>query len=137
MRRYIRHPSDIPIAYDVERCSQFHKASLKNAGKGGVAFRTSTYIKPESAITIHIPEVNPPIKLHGHVVWCRKRKDHYDIGVKFPDDESTFRVRMIEQVCSIEHYKNEVLKKEGRKLSGEEAAHEWIERYAKDFPGLK
>ncbi len=41
---------------------------------------------------------------------------------------------MIEQVCYIEQYRKEVLKKEGRKLSGEEAAMEWVEKYAKDSP---
>ena len=46
-----------------------------------------------------------------------------------------FRARMVEQVCHIEQYKHQVLKKEGRKLSGEEAALEWIQKYAPQFPG--
>jgi hypothetical protein len=41
---------------------------------------------------------------------------------------------MVEQVCHIEQYKADVLKKEGRELTGEEAAKEWILKYAKDFP---
>jgi hypothetical protein len=41
---------------------------------------------------------------------------------------------MVEQVCHIKQYSKEILEKEGRKLSDEEAAVEWIEKYAKDFP---
>ena len=48
--------------------------------------------------------------------------------------EQKFIYSMVEQVCHIEQYKKEVLKNEGQGLSGEEAAVEWITKYAKDFP---
>jgi len=48
-----------------------------------------------------------------------------------------FRLRMIEQICQIEHYRKEVKLVEGRDLSAEEAASEWISRYASDFPPIK
>ena len=43
-------------------------------------------------------------------------------------------MRMVEQVCHIEHWKKEIREKEGRELTGEQAAMEWIKKYAKDFP---
>ena len=43
---------------------------------------------------------------------------------------------MIEQVCHIEHYRKEVMLREGRELSAQEAAREWISKYAGDFPAL-
>jgi len=43
-------------------------------------------------------------------------------------------VRMIEQICYIEHYRKEVLLNEGRRITSEQAALEWIEKYAQDFP---
>ena len=46
-----------------------------------------------------------------------------------------FRARMVEQVCHIEQYRHEILKNEGRKLSSEAAALEWIQKYAPLFPG--
>ncbi|MBA1333327.1 pilus assembly protein PilZ, partial [Candidatus Endoriftia persephone str. Guaymas] len=39
-----------------------------------------------------------------------------------------------EQVCQIEQYKQQILEQDGRKLSGEEAAMEWIENFADRFP---
>lgn len=41
---------------------------------------------------------------------------------------------MVEQVCYIENYRQEVLRKEGRQLDGEAAAREWIDRFAASFP---
>ena len=41
---------------------------------------------------------------------------------------------MVEQICYIEHYKREVLKNEGRILSGKDAALEWVKKNAADFP---
>ena len=52
------------------------------------------------------------------------------------NEDELFRLRMIEQICHIEHYRNEMLKQQGRELSIEEAAQEWISRYAGEFPSL-
>jgi hypothetical protein len=37
------------------------------------------------------------------------------------------------QCCQIRRYQREVIRKEGRELSPDEAALEWIERYADSF----
>ena len=55
------------------------------------------------------------------------------------EDQSTdsFSERMEAQCCQIRRYRREVIRKEGRQLSPDEAALEWIERYADTFtPGL-
>jgi hypothetical protein len=44
-----------------------------------------------------------------------------------------FAGRMEAQCCQIRRYRREVLSKEGRHLSHDEAALEWIERYAENF----
>ena len=54
------------------------------------------------------------------------------------EDQSTdsFSERMEAQCCQIRRYRLEVIRKEGRQLSPDEAALEWIERYADTFtPG--
>jgi hypothetical protein len=37
---------------------------------------------------------------------------------------------MVEQVCHIEHYRKEVMVCEGRQLTSEDAAKEWVAKYA-------
>ena len=56
------------------------------------------------------------------------------MGVQFTDSTTQFSVRMVEQICHIEHYRAEVLRVENRDLTSEEAAKEWVEKFAADFP---
>lgn len=48
----------------------------------------------------------------------------------------TFTARMLEQIWQIINYQNR-LEQEGRVLSIDEAAFEWIDRYAAHFPPLQ
>ena len=47
--------------------------------------------------------------------------------------EDLFRARMLEQVRQIRRYRKKKLKDTGRLMSLDEAAIEWIERYASSF----
>jgi len=91
-------------------------------------------VNPGSTIHIEIPIRKPVFVANGVVVWCRKVHDHFEVGVSFDDPQTEFNVRMVEQVCHIEKYKREILEREGRTLTGEQAAIEWIEKHAADFP---
>ena len=47
--------------------------------------------------------------------------------------EEAFRLRMESQCCRIREYRLAILREDGRLLSPDEAALEWIERYAATF----
>jgi hypothetical protein len=134
LREYIRHPTDIPISYDLEKVVSDRKEYLRNISEGGLCFRSDISIEPGSVINIRIPLKDPAFAIEGIVVWCKKSNERHDVGVQFADASTKFRARMIEQVCHIEHYKADVFEKEGRVLSGEEAAAEWIGKHAETFP---
>ena len=51
--------------------------------------------------------------------------------------EGAFSTRMVEQVQQIRHYRQEVLRVEGRMLDDDSAAREWIARYAATFPPIE
>lgn len=134
MRDYIRHPSDIPIQYHVQETGIHIIENLNNISQGGLCFRSTAAIKNNTPVMISIPIINPGIQMSGIVVWCQPSEDAFEIGIKFLDEESAFRIRLIEQICYIEHYRREVLLSEGRHLDSEQAAVEWIEKFASDFP---
>lgn len=136
MRRYIRHPSDIPIEFSVAHASQGDKEELINISYGGLSFQSHVSLALGTIMDIKIPFVKPPLEVRVQVKWCREHGEGFDIGVSFIDLEDAYRTRMVEQICHIEHYKREVLEKEGRELSGEQAAMEWISRFAESFPKL-
>lgn len=133
MRRYIRHPSDIPIAFKMGPLNT-HSEKLRDVSRGGLCFSSDSPVQIGSSIHIEIPVQEVPFEADGTVAWCRSEGNGYSVGVEFNDTSTRFSVRMIEQICHIEHYKTQVAEEEGRFLSSEEAAKEWVEKYAADFP---
>ena len=83
---------------------------------------------------LRIETVDPPFEADARVAWCRSEGDGYLVGVEFLDAADAFSSRMVQQVCSIENYRQEVREREGRDLATNDAAKEWIEKYAGRFP---
>ena len=138
IRKYIRHPSDIPIQVSVDLVADDKADSedktLTNVSLGGLSFISKQPLRVGQNAGVCIPILQQENYLVGTVVWCEKSNDSYEIGVEFEGSKDVFRLRMIEQICHIEHYRKEVKLVEGRELSSEKAAKEWIKRYADDFP---
>lgn len=136
-RQFIRHPSDIPIEYRVlDIPPQYSSNAVKNVSVGGLSFYSKYYIKPEQWLHLYIPVSEEYFEANAQVRWCNPSKNGqcYNIGVSFTTDNEAYSARMVEQVCHIEHYRKKVLKEEGRALSSDQAAAEWIEKFAPDFP---
>ncbi len=136
MRKHIRHPSDIPIEVTQLGYEQLSTENLKDISFGGLSFHSKESISLGQLIKIHIPVVEPEFEILAKVVWCEQQSGAFEIGVELDNHDAAFRVRMIEQVCHIEHYKHQVLSEQGRHLSGAEAAMEWIAKYAHTFPKI-
>ncbi len=138
MRSYIRHPSDIPIEYQADdNNAGVSQERLNNVSAGGISFSCSREIARGTHITIRMDKVKPGFEARGQVAWCQPdREEGFVVGVAFTEADDLFRVRMVEQLCHIEHYKTEVLAREGRHLNGEQAAREWIRQFAHRFPVL-
>ncbi|CAK0742982.1 PilZ domain-containing protein [Gammaproteobacteria bacterium] len=134
-RAYIRHPMDMPIELELAQGAP-PGPRLQNVSVGGLCCRSDEYLPPGTRVRIRVPCVDPPFETEGSVVWCRHREHDYDVGIRFNIPEDVFRARMVEQVCHIEQYRLKVLRTEGRNLNGDEAAQEWIARYAARFPAM-
>jgi Tfp pilus assembly protein PilZ len=109
---------------------------LRNVSRGGVCFATAALLDAGQAIRLCIPVFAQQFEIEGRVAWCRPAGDGYEVGVDFATAQERFCVRMVEQLCYIEDYRATVAREEGRELSSEEAAREWVERFADQFPGL-
>lgn len=136
MRNFIRHPADIPIEIRCVGKETFQENPVRNISADGMCIETDIEVKSGTVIDIKIPCYHPAFQAKAKVVWCQKTGAQYNIGVEFVDVHEAFRARLVEQICYIEHYKKEVLEKEGRVLSSKEAAEEWIRKYASNFPDI-
>ena len=138
-RRFIRHPASIPIQIcspAVSHRIHSQRVQTHDVSAGGLSCESDQLMSVGEAVEVEISLDNPPFKTVGHVVWCKGAGEGYLIGIGFADLATAYAVRMVEQVCYIEEYRQQVLKKEGRELSSEEAALEWISKHASDFPSI-
>lgn len=134
MRQFIRHPTEMPIRYHQDSGETRHEHTLRDFSTGGLSFHTHEALQPGHNVHIEIQIRPPPFMADGTVVWCRKDGDGYQVGLQFDDADVVYNLRMIEQLCHIEQYRNDIFRNEGRDLNSEQAAAEWISRYAADFP---
>jgi c-di-GMP-binding flagellar brake protein YcgR len=133
-REFLRHTIHVPL--EVERVGDTRSLTEEgiNVSHGGLAFLSNTCPTEGEVLRLRIPTVDPPFEGEARVVWCRPEAGKFLVGVQFMDASAAFQSRMVQQVCSIENYRDEVRRREGRTLTTQEAAAEWIEKFAGRFP---
>ena len=136
MRKFIRHPSEIPIELHFDTGETPEIEPLKDVSLNGLSFCSQVEVPVGTWLKVSIPSVQPQYEAVVRVVWCQQQGNRWDIGVELPNMEDAFRTRMVEQICHIEQYKAKVLATEGRQLSGEQAGQEGIQKFADSFPQL-
>lgn len=106
---------------------------LLDVSAGGLCCLSHTAYLVGARVTVRIPVGEPAFQAEGIVAWCRPDGPRHRVGICFNDQSLAFSARMVEQVCHIERYRK-VQSELGRALSEEDAAMEWISKYAKLFP---
>ena len=137
-RGYLRHPTDIPVEI-VDSTVRMKKSrqKMKDLSLGGLSFICAASVEEGQIIRFRIPLVDPVFEAEGRVARCRPDDEGgFSIGIEFLGMNEAFKGRMVEQVCQIELYRLELSLKRGHEVSGDEAAVEWIKKYASTFPQL-
>ena len=136
VRKYIRHPANIPIEYRIIGNTKQDNDFTKDISVGGLCFQSHSCVDNNVSLSIQIPVTRPIFTVEGKVVWCSRYQDYVEIGVEFFKPGDIFKTRMVEQICQIVHYQNKILTEDGRSLSAEEAALEWIKQFGAHFPQI-
>jgi len=132
-RQFVRHPTSIPI--EVRLLAGSHgEVRVSDISLGGLAFSYHWPIALGTEIAIRVPNLAEHLELIGRVVRCQGQHPHWIVGAMFEHREDVFRMRMVQQICHIEAYRQQVLQSEGRNLSSNEASLEWIAANAAHFP---
>lgn len=83
MRRFIRHPADVPITYELQGKLEVNKKLLKNYSEGGLCFIANEWIEPDAEINIGFPSHSSGLAAAGIVVWCKAIDGCFEVGVRF------------------------------------------------------
>ena len=124
------------MTLDFNHSYQVEDDSITNVSLGGLCFIASDRLELNESIQVRFPALNQEHSLDGKVVWCHKTVKGYEVGLEFDDPDEVERLRTIDHICQIESFRQEQEKSAGRKLSSEQAALEWVSRYAGEFSAL-
>jgi len=134
MRRFTRYTVDMPIKCGTEEAPIEGDSRMQNVSKTGLSFLSKTRIPPGSNIRLQIPFGSQPIELTGNIMWCHDMDRFNEMGVKFNGEKTAHSMLMIEQLCLIEQYRQQVRETEGRELNSKEACKEWTSKFDPDSP---
>ena len=133
-RRFIRHPRGLPL-HCREVASPDPASGDAEGGAGcGIYFEHPHRLDSGKLLDLAIVVRHQEFHFRARVCWIRYAGAGYEVGIAFRGNAERFRARMVEQICHIEAYRESVVRREGRILSGDGAAVEWISRYAASFP---
>ena len=132
--QYISHPYQVPIC--LESTEAFVTNSHEPLSYGGLRCYWKDKITVGRFLQISLPELNPEFFAKSQVIWRRTIADGYELGLVFLDRNQAYKMRMLEQVCYISCYRQWIYQQEGRNMDKEEAALEWINKFAGRFPRI-
>ena len=136
MRKFLRHPSDMPVELVLRKQACIPRQRLNNISLGGVACNSSRGFRRGTSVELRIPILGEQARYPGVVAWCRRQEGNYLVGIAFIDEDTLFRARMVEQVCQIQHYRQQLEHESGQPMAIEQCAEDWIAKHAAEFPYL-
>jgi hypothetical protein len=101
-----------------------------------MAFVCQDVFAPGDLVTVEYPTLAIS-GVSGEVVWSGDLGDgthRHLCGIRFLERSMFLRARLVEQLCHIEAYRRDQREKNGRDLTPNEAAGEWIATTASGFP---
>ena len=137
-RHFMRHPVTVAIVCRCLGHSSDEPSILQDASLGGLSFISESLFAGGDLLSVSFPARLTTAQFSGVVVWRRdffgESAAAHAYGVRFSAPEMLPRVRLLEQVCHIEAYMKIQAAQHSRQLSPNQAATEWIGRYASRFP---
>jgi hypothetical protein len=103
-----------------------HTRTLQNLSLGGIACYSDEPVPTGDRVSVELAIGGQALQLEGVVVWCRGTGGRFELGLRFDEDLVDSRERAFRDLSEIERYRHEVLVREGRQLSSDAAAEEWL-----------
>lgn len=135
-RKYLRHPFSIPIKLEAPDSHESVVSESADISQGGISFLWNASLSRGSKLSITIPVKDKRFQVYGRVAYCRPDRVHpklYRTGVRFTDVDSAFKAKLAEETLEILSYQRRLSREEGYEVPVEDAARNWISKYAASF----
>ena len=136
-RKFYRHPINVPIRIHPHDRSIIHSESL-DISLGGLCFICDEKLRTHESISLTIPVKDRLFEINAKVVYARQDKSsgRFKVGICFSDTPNALKAKLAEESLEIIEYQKSMSKLLGRDVNEEEAAREWIKKYADKFPNF-
>jgi hypothetical protein len=137
-RNFLRHPVHVPIVIRPLRRDVAGESRSLDVSQGGLSFLWTKKLSKRALVHVTIPVKDKLFTVKGKVVYSEKNTGsvHFRTGISFADRDSAFQAKLAEETLEILEYQKKISREAGRSVSEEEAAAEWIYKYAKFFPSI-
>jgi hypothetical protein len=136
-RRHVRHPIRLPIAVRPREGDADLRSHVGDLAEGGLCFDSPLPLAPGALLEVSLPVSDRRFTLTGTVSRCTPHEEGvFVVGVAFRDPETSFRLKLAEQVLRIEELRRDLIRERGAEVSEEEAARRWVDHYAREFAEL-
>lgn len=132
---FVAHPKDLPLEITLIEDQTFPVDTEEKLGFVGITCLAANHYESGRSVRVTLEEIDPNFCVTGRIAWCDKELGEYRIAIEFPIKDECYCVRMVEQLSQIEHYRRQA-KTQGRRLNYNEAAAEWIQKFAASFPAF-
>jgi len=132
---FVAHPKDLPLEITLIEDQPFPVSTEEKLGFVGITCLASQHYECGRSVRVTLEEIDPNFCVTGRIVWCDREVGEYRVAIEFPIKDECYCVRMVEQLSQIEHYRRQA-KTQGRRLNYNEAAAEWIQKFAASFPSF-
>ncbi|MGH7898216.1 MAG: PilZ domain-containing protein, partial [Candidatus Binatia bacterium] len=127
----------VPLAVRPRTGGSELKSTVGDLSEGGLAFACDSPLEPGTVVEVSLPLADQPFLLVGCVRRCEPAAtSEFRIGVEFLHPAMSFRMKLAEQILRIQELRRELSRERGEEISNEEAARQWVERYAAEFANL-
>ena len=137
-RRFYRHPIHCPIQVRESKENAIERFESVDISEGGLCFFCEHSLTPKTSIEVDIPIREKFFHIRARVVYSQEdtQTSLYKTGVTFEDTDSLFKAKLAEEILAIEKFREKLVRLEGREVTEEEAASQWISKYGKKFGDL-
>jgi len=132
---FIPHPSDCPIHVRRLGFKGRRRVRPQAASKLGLTYSSKQFMPPGTFVNVQIPVRGETERFRGEIVLVRETSCGFEIGIWLESDADAARARIVEQICHIESYWSQE-HRDGRPMSRQHAAQEWISKFAASFPAF-
>jgi c-di-GMP-binding flagellar brake protein YcgR len=134
-RYYSRHPIRVPMSLHLIANQTDVRSESVDLSLGGLSFLWRDRLSKGNFLDISIPVKEKLFAIKAKVVYSKedRKTGRFKTGVLFCDVPSACRARLAEEALEILEYRKQMSSELGRDISEEEAAEQWVQKFASSF----